>query len=181
MAAPIAGTHVVGRVYPPSPQLETTLPLRFDVMPLNVVDTVQEEPLTVRVEDRPPCENIPSGWQTQEESPASSMLEQHVCAPLPLPPLLLLHAATSPTNRTTQADVIRFIDPDPLSMDSPASHLSAILGRCEQGVRTAGQRYVPTAGDRQRDRRTWRHELQSPHATAGRDEHHSPGSDFFAP
>ena len=109
----IAGTHVVARVYPPSPQLETTLPPRVDVMPLYVVDTVQEEPLTVRVEDRPPCENIPSGWQTQEESPASFMLEQHVCAPLPPPPLLLLHAPTSPTNRTTQADVIRFIDPDP--------------------------------------------------------------------
>lgn len=92
-------------------------------MPLYVVDTVQDEPLTVRVEDRPPCENIPSGWQTQVESPASSMLEQHFCAPL-LPPLLLLllHAPTSPANRTTQADVIRFIDPDPFRRS--AQHLT---------------------------------------------------------
>lgn len=92
---------------------------------------MHDEPLTVRVEERPPCENDPSGWQAQMESPPSSELEQHVRAPL-LPLLLLLHAPTSPTNRTTHADVVRFIDPLPFSFDGKlglASHVPAILAR----------------------------------------------------
>ena len=86
------------------------MPLTEFVMPLYVVTTVQDEPLTERVEVIPIAETIPSGWQAHSEPPASSMLEQHVVAPLLPPLLLLLHAATRPTNSTTHADVIRFID-----------------------------------------------------------------------
>jgi hypothetical protein len=104
-------------------------------MPLYVVDTVHDEPLTVRVEDRPPWENIPTGWQTQVDSPASSLPEQHVRAPL-LPLLLLLHASTSPSNRARQTDVVRFIDPTPPfdGKTVPASHISENLAGVEVSV-----------------------------------------------
>jgi hypothetical protein len=92
-------------------------------MPLVVVPlvvTVQDEPLTVRVEVNPATMTVPSIWQRQEELPESSMDEQHTCPPPPPPLLLLLHAATRPTNTTVHADVIGFIEEDPLS-DRPSS------------------------------------------------------------
>jgi hypothetical protein len=111
-------------------QAETTLPIPVVVVPLYVVDTVQDEPLTVRVEENPIVETMPSAWQTQVVAPASSMVEQHVCAPLPpLPLLLLLHAPTNPTNSTTHADVIRFIDRDPLSTVRPSISSVRELGQ----------------------------------------------------
>ncbi len=91
------------------------MPLSLDVLPLYVVETEQDEPFTVKVEEIPIAETIPSGWQMQVVVPASSLDEQQTFAPLPPPLLLLLHAATSPTNTTTTADVIRFIEEDPLS------------------------------------------------------------------
>ena len=88
------------------------MPLSIDVLPLYVVETEQDEPVTVRVEEIPIAETIPSGWQMQVLLPASSLDEQHTFAPLP-PLLLLLHAATRPTNTINHADVIRFIEETP--------------------------------------------------------------------
>ena len=92
-------------------------------MPLYVVDTVQLEPLTVRVDEIPIAETIPSGWQTQVDPPASSMVEQHVCAPLPPPLLLLLQAVTRPISTTTHADVIPFIE---TPFDGLIQHLTCL-------------------------------------------------------
>jgi hypothetical protein len=76
---------------------------------LAVVDTVQDEPLTVRVDMMPLAEKLPSGWQTQMPSPESSDWLQHTFWPLPPPLLLLLHAAMSAPITTTHAEVINFM------------------------------------------------------------------------
>jgi hypothetical protein len=74
---------------------------------LEVVDTVHDDPLTVSVDEYPPCETVPTGWHPQKPMPASSTgVEQQALPPLLLL-LLLLHALRRPTKTATKPNAFR--------------------------------------------------------------------------
>jgi hypothetical protein len=87
----------------------TTLPIVVDDIPLYVIVTVHDDPLTVTVDVSPPCETVPAGAHTHELMPASSNgAEQQTLPPLlPLLLLLLLQAPTTATKMAASPNVFR--------------------------------------------------------------------------
>jgi hypothetical protein len=90
----------------------TTLPIVVDDIPLYVIVTVHDDPLTVTVDVSPPCETVPAGAHTHEAVPASSnAAEQQTLPPLLPLLLLLLQAPTTPTKTAASPNVFRIWSP----------------------------------------------------------------------
>jgi hypothetical protein len=108
----------------------TTLPIVVDDIPLYVVVTVHDDPLTVTVDVSPPCETVPAGAHTHEPMPASSTGEEQQTLPPLLPLLLLLlQAPTTPTKTAASPNVFRIWFPLDEKVAAPAKN------RLRRGVR----------------------------------------------